>query len=72
MRWFMVVRAYKHTLQAFVAAVDNVAAYFAASIASSLNLLLGTLFPENPDADITNDDKLKWKWVETVAAPHNT
>ena len=46
----MVVRAYKHILKAFVSAVDNVAAYLAASIASSLNLLLGTPFPENPDA----------------------
>ena len=48
----MVVRAYKHILKAFVSAVDNVAAYLAASIASSLNLLLGIPFPENPDADI--------------------
>ena len=47
----MVVRAYKHILRAFVSAVDN-AAYLAASIASSLNLLLGTPFLENPDADI--------------------
>uniref|UniRef100_A0A2N9HM86 Clu domain-containing protein n=1 Tax=Fagus sylvatica TaxID=28930 RepID=A0A2N9HM86_FAGSY len=59
----MVVRAYKHILQAVVAAVDNVAD-LAASIASCLNLLLGTPSSENPDADITNDDKLKWKWVE--------
>jgi hypothetical protein len=47
----MVVRAYKHILQAFVAAVDNVAD-LAASIASCLNLLLGTPSSENPDADI--------------------
>jgi protein TIF31 len=59
----MVVRAYKHILQAVVAAVDNVAD-LAASIASCLNLLLGTPSLENPDADITKDDKLKWKWVE--------
>jgi protein TIF31 len=59
----MVVRAYKHILQAVVAAVDNVAD-LAVSIASCLNLLLGTPSLENPDVDITNDDKLKWKWVE--------
>ncbi|KAJ0090738.1 hypothetical protein Patl1_14488 [Pistacia atlantica] len=60
----MVVRAYKHILQAVVAAVDNVAD-LAASIASCLNILLGTPSTENADADITNDDMLKWKWVET-------
>uniref|UniRef100_A0A5B7BBA0 Clu domain-containing protein n=1 Tax=Davidia involucrata TaxID=16924 RepID=A0A5B7BBA0_DAVIN len=60
----MVVRAYKHILQAVVAAVDNVAD-LAASVASCLNILLGTPSPENADADITNDDDLKWKGVET-------
>ncbi|KAF5469410.1 hypothetical protein F2P56_013488 [Juglans regia] len=60
----MIVRAYKHILQAVVAAVDNVAD-LAAAIASCLNLLLGTPSLENPDAEIINDDKLKWKWVET-------
>ncbi|KAB1212001.1 Clustered mitochondria protein [Morella rubra] len=59
----MVVRAYKHILQAVVAAVDNVAD-LAASIASCLNLLLGAPSLDNRDADITNDDKLKSKWVE--------
>ncbi|GJV96448.1 protein TSS [Tanacetum coccineum] len=48
----MVVRAYKHILQAVVAAVDNVTD-LAGSIASCLNVLLGS-----------NDDELKWKWVE--------
>lgn len=60
----MVVRAYKHILQAVVAAVDNVAD-LAASIASCLNILLGTASTENANADITNEDMLKWKWVET-------
>lgn len=60
----MVVRAYKHILQAVVAAVDN-GVDLAASIASCLNLLLGTPSPEDPDADVTNDDNIKWKWVET-------
>nr|XP_016452281.1 PREDICTED: protein TSS isoform X2 [Nicotiana tabacum] len=56
----MVVRAYKHILQAVVAAVDNIA-NVAASIASCLNLLLGTPSAENGDSD----DELKWKWIET-------
>ncbi|GAY48522.1 hypothetical protein CUMW_112300 [Citrus unshiu] len=59
----MVVRAYKHILQAVVAAVDNVAD-LAASIAACLNILLGTP-SANADEDITNEDMLKWKWVET-------
>lgn len=60
----MVVRAYKHILQAVVAAVDNIAD-LAFSIASCLNILLGTPPTENADAKIINDDNLKWKWVET-------
>lgn len=60
----MIVRAYKHILQAVVAAVDNVADW-AASIASCLNILLGTPSDENENAHATNDDKLKWRWVET-------
>ncbi|KAL5772988.1 hypothetical protein ACOSQ2_012912 [Xanthoceras sorbifolium] len=59
----MVVRAYKHILQAVVAAVDNVSD-LAASIASCLNILLGTTSTENADADFSYDDMLKWKWVE--------
>ncbi|KAA8522830.1 hypothetical protein F0562_009253 [Nyssa sinensis] len=58
----MVVRAYKHVLQAVLAAVDNVAD-LATLVASCLNILLGT--PSTENADITNDDNLKWKWVET-------
>ncbi|KAF7838111.1 protein TSS [Senna tora] len=60
----MVVRAYKHILQAVVAAVDDVSD-LASSIASCLNILLGTPSPETTDEDITSCDKLKWKWVET-------
>lgn len=60
----MVVRAYKHILQAVVAAVDNIAD-LAGSIASCLNILLGTPSTENSDANISDDDNLKWKWVET-------
>lgn len=60
----MVVRAYKHILLAVVAAVDDVSD-LASSIASCLNILLGTPSSETADADIINCDKLKWKWVET-------
>ncbi|XP_057464065.1 protein REDUCED CHLOROPLAST COVERAGE 2-like [Actinidia eriantha] len=60
----MVVRAYKHILQAVVAAVNNVDD-LAGSVASCLNILLGKPSKENPEAEITNDDNLKWKWVET-------
>ncbi|KAI3444062.1 hypothetical protein Pfo_000727 [Paulownia fortunei] len=59
----MVVRAYKHILQAVLAAVDDIA-NMASSVASCLNLLLGTPPTENGDADASHDDKLKWKWVE--------
>ncbi|TKY73152.1 TSS protein [Spatholobus suberectus] len=59
----MVVRAYKHILQAVVAAVDNVSE-LASSIASSLNILLGTPSPETNDEAITSCDELKWRWVE--------
>ncbi|GLT80465.1 hypothetical protein SLA2020_519030 [Shorea laevis] len=60
----MIVRAYKHILQAVVAAVNDVGD-LAASIAACLNMLLGTPSIENGDVDISNDDKLKWRWVET-------
>ncbi|KAH1127130.1 hypothetical protein GLYMA_06G223500v4 [Glycine max] len=59
----MVVRAYKHILQAVVAAVDNVSE-LASSIASCLNILLGTPSPETNDEDITSCEELKWRWVE--------
>ncbi|KAI4344329.1 hypothetical protein L6164_011568 [Bauhinia variegata] len=60
----MTVRAYKHVLQAVIAAVDNVTD-LASSVASCLNILLGTPSPETSDVDITSCDDLKWKWVET-------
>ncbi|CAA2967347.1 Hypothetical predicted protein [Olea europaea subsp. europaea] len=60
----MVVRACKHILQAVVASVHNVA-NMAASIASCLNVLLGTPSTGHADSDITSDDELKWKWIET-------
>ncbi|KAI3893198.1 hypothetical protein MKX03_007030 [Papaver bracteatum] len=61
----MIVRAFKHILRAVVAAVPNVADV-ARLITSCLNILLGTPSTENPDAQSTTDDDLKWKWVETL------
>ncbi|KAF5200411.1 Tss-like protein [Thalictrum thalictroides] len=60
----MIVRAYKHILQAAVASVDNIAD-LAGAVAACLNILLGSPSDENTDTDMANDDKLKWKWVET-------
>ncbi|ESQ54449.1 hypothetical protein EUTSA_v10024196mg [Eutrema salsugineum] len=56
----MIVRAYKHILQAVVAAVENTAD-LATSIASCLNVLLGT--PSDTESEY--DEKIKWTWVET-------
>ncbi|CAH8314549.1 unnamed protein product [Eruca vesicaria subsp. sativa] len=56
----MIVRAYKHILQAVVAAVENTAD-LAISIASCLNVLLGT--PSDTESEY--DEKIKWTWVET-------
>lgn len=58
------MRAYKHILQAVIAAVDNVTD-LASSIASCLNILLRTLSPEYVNAQSKDDEKLKWRWVET-------
>ncbi|KAB2034621.1 hypothetical protein ES319_D04G098600v1 [Gossypium barbadense] len=60
----IVVRAYKHVLQAVVSSVESIDD-LAASIAACLNILLGTPSAENGDMDITNDEKLKWRWVDT-------
>ncbi|KAL9224148.1 hypothetical protein vseg_000212 [Gypsophila vaccaria] len=60
----MIVRAYKHVLQAVVAAVHDVAD-LAGAIASCLNILLGSPCPKNADDETANDDSLKQKWLET-------
>ncbi|MQL74827.1 hypothetical protein Taro_007200 [Colocasia esculenta] len=57
----MITRAFKHILQAVIAAVDGVTD-LAGSIAICLNVLLGSL-PTNTDLD--NDANLKQKWLET-------
>ncbi|KAJ4880458.1 Tetratricopeptide repeat (TPR)-like superfamily protein [Raphanus sativus] len=56
----MIIRAYKHILQAVIAAVENTADV-AISIATCLNVLLGT----PSDTESENDEKIKWTWVET-------
>lgn len=60
----MIVRAYKHVLQAVVAAVNDVAE-LAGAIAACLNVLLGSPCSEGADEETVNDDKMKQKWVET-------
>ncbi|KAK8967079.1 hypothetical protein KSP40_PGU006124 [Platanthera guangdongensis] len=59
----MVVRAFKHILQAVVAAVNDFDD-MAVSIASCLNILLGSLPSENFDPNLASDDHLKQKWLE--------
>ncbi|KGN65188.1 protein TSS [Cucumis sativus] len=58
----MIVRAYKHILQAVIAAVNF--SDLATSIASCLNVLLGTPSVED-ETDWKDDCDLKWKWVKT-------
>uniref|UniRef100_A0A1D1XJ34 Protein KIAA0664 n=1 Tax=Anthurium amnicola TaxID=1678845 RepID=A0A1D1XJ34_9ARAE len=60
----MITRAYKHILQAVIAAVDGVAD-LAGSIALCLNVLLGSIPIDNVHADLATDADLKQKWVET-------
>ncbi|KMT03494.1 hypothetical protein BVRB_8g191740 [Beta vulgaris subsp. vulgaris] len=60
----MIVRAYKHVLQAVVAAVTD-AGELAGAIAACLNVLLGSSCSENADEETVNDDNLKQKWVQT-------
>jgi len=57
----MIVRAFKHILQAVIAVVDK--EKMAASIAAALNLLLGV--PENRESDKScKIHPLVWKWLE--------
>ncbi|XP_021750054.1 protein TSS-like [Chenopodium quinoa] len=60
----MIVRAYKHVLQAVVAAVND-AAELSSAVAACLNVLLGSPCSESADEETVNDDNLKQKWVET-------
>jgi hypothetical protein len=58
----MVVRAFKHILQAVIASVERTSD-LAASIAAALNIMLGTPSNKNGDQNCISDS-LKWKWVE--------
>lgn len=60
----MIVRAFKHILQAVIAAAENVAD-LASWIAACLNVLLGSLPAEDVNSDLINDDNLKKQWLET-------
>lgn len=59
----MIVRAFKHILQAVIAAVDDIEE-MAGSVVSCLNVLLGSLPGEAADKDLANDALLKCKWLE--------
>nr|XP_009399573.1 PREDICTED: protein TSS [Musa acuminata subsp. malaccensis]XP_018682050.1 PREDICTED: protein TSS [Musa acuminata subsp. malaccensis] len=60
----MIVRAYKHILQAIIAAVGDITD-MAGTIASCLNILLGSLPADNADINLDNDYHLKQKWLES-------
>ncbi|ERN07098.1 protein TSS isoform X1 [Amborella trichopoda] len=60
----MIVRAFKHILQAVVTAVETTED-LAGAVSACLNVLLGTPPAKCHDQDLANDDKLKWEWVET-------
>ncbi|CAO2823066.1 unnamed protein product [Amaranthus hypochondriacus] len=60
----MIVRAYKHVLQAVIAAVDD-ASELVGAIAACLNILLGSLSSDDADEETISDDNLKHKWVKT-------
>lgn len=58
----MIVRAFKHILQAVVSAVSNTEK-MAVSIAAALNLMLGV--PENKELNKSrNVHSLVWRWLE--------
>ncbi|KAF3654163.1 putative O-acyltransferase WSD1-like isoform 1 [Capsicum annuum] len=57
----MIVRAFKHILQAVIASVVDIED-MAAIIAAALNMMLGV--PENDDANELGVDSLIWIWLE--------
>lgn len=58
----MIVRAFKHILQAVIAAVNNTEK-MAVSIAAALNLMLGA--PENEEFNKScNVHSLVWRWLD--------
>ncbi|CAK9258474.1 unnamed protein product [Sphagnum jensenii] len=61
----MVVRAFKHVLQAVVASCKN-AADLPLNIAAALNVMLGTsLLEEDLEKRLSSSKYLIWRWVET-------
>ncbi|XP_058115653.1 protein REDUCED CHLOROPLAST COVERAGE 3-like isoform X3 [Magnolia sinica] len=60
----MVIRAFKHILQAVIAAVENVSD-LSAAVASCLNILLGSSTMEKGDQELSNDHILKMRLLET-------
>ncbi|XP_042399985.1 protein TSS-like isoform X1 [Zingiber officinale] len=60
----MIVRAYKHILQAVIAVVGDMS-NMAGTVASCLNVLLGSVPADNADIYLSNDICLKNKWLET-------
>ncbi|GLJ15752.1 hypothetical protein SUGI_0259240 [Cryptomeria japonica] len=57
----MVVRAFKHILEAVVASVESTSD-LAAAIAAALNIMLGT--PSKENSDTNSVDLFKWEWIE--------
>lgn len=60
----MIIRAFKHVLQAVIAA-SEIVADLPSAIASCLNVLLGSLPADSIDTNLTNDDNLKKTWLKT-------
>ncbi|KAL3528895.1 hypothetical protein ACH5RR_008217 [Cinchona calisaya] len=60
----MVTRAYKHVVKAVIASVDNLG-NLPASIASSLNFLLGSCTLEDTDSNFSDDHTLNLEWLRT-------
>lgn len=58
----MIVRAFKHILQAVISAVEK-PEKMAAAIAAALNLMLGVPENEQPDQP-SGVDSLVWNWLE--------
>ncbi|WOL13883.1 protein TSS [Canna indica] len=58
----MIVRAYKHILQAVIAAVGDMT-NMAGTVACCFNLLLGSLPADNTDIILVDDNELKQKWL---------
>ncbi|KAG6517701.1 hypothetical protein ZIOFF_021098 [Zingiber officinale] len=59
----MIARAYKHILQAVIATVGDMSD-MAGTVASCLNVLLGSVPADNTDIYLNNDISLKHKWLE--------